>query len=156
MPRFWRENSNVVEIIPKKLTFFKKTHLYSTLNNDYEMTLKDSSEISLCTDAAETSSIPTLTFNFAKIGSLDASLKDRWVLITILNENWPQCGNFRIFLSLRFYVNSILENQKFKNCTFCEFLGSEFCYLVKLQPSKSAKIHKNQNWDPLNVLKWQI
>lgn len=50
---------------------------YSTLNNDYEMTLKDSSEISLCTDAAETSSIPTLSFNFAKIGSLDASLKDR-------------------------------------------------------------------------------
>ena len=50
---------------------------YSTLNNDYEMTLKDSSEISPCTDAAETSSIPTLSFNFAKIGSLDASLKDR-------------------------------------------------------------------------------
>ena len=62
---------------------------YSTLNNDYEMTLKDSSEISLCTDAAETSSIPTLSFNFAKIGSLDASLKDRWDFFTILEKIRP-------------------------------------------------------------------
>ena len=41
----------------------------------------------------------------------------------------PQCGNFMIFLSLKFYVKSILKNLE----------------VLKL-PSKSAK---------LNVLKWQ-
>ena len=35
-----------------------------------------------------------------------------------------QCGHFRIFLSLRFYVKSILE--KHKMVIFCNFRGSEF------------------------------
>ena len=30
------------------------------------------------------------------------------------------------------------------------FRGSEFCYFCKYQPSKNAKIHKNQNSEPLN------
>ena len=45
----------------------------------------------------------------------------------------PQCGNSRIFLSHRFYVKSILENLH--------------------SPLKSAKIHKNQHSEPLNVFK---
>ena len=32
-----------------------------------------------------------------------------------------------------------------KNCPFCHFRGCEFCSFGKFQPSKSAKIHKNQN-----------
>ena len=30
-----------------------------------------------------------------------------------------------------------------------------FAIFGKFQPSKSAKIHKNQNSEPLNVSKWQ-
>ena len=39
----------------------------------------------------------------------------------------PHCGNFRIFLSLRFYVKSILENIKVLKLLFLPFLGSAFC-----------------------------
>ena len=34
-----------------------------------------------------------------------------------------QCGNFRIFLSLRFYVKSILENLEVLKLLFLPFLG---------------------------------
>ena len=37
-----------------------------------------------------------------------------------------QCGSFRIFLSLRFYVKSILA-MKCNNCHFCHFMGCGFC-----------------------------
>ena len=55
------------------------------------------------------------------------------------------CGIFRIFLWLRFYVKSIVENLwvLWLNCYFCHFKGSEFCWFGKFQPSKSTKIHKN-------------
>jgi replication factor A1 len=49
---------------------------YSTLNNEYEMTFRDTTEVIPCTTEEETASIPTLTFNFCQIGQLDASLKD--------------------------------------------------------------------------------
>ena len=52
---------------------------YSNLNNDYEMTFRDNTEVYPCTDEAEASSIPTLSFNFCQIGQLNASLKDSTV-----------------------------------------------------------------------------
>ena len=48
---------------------------YSNLNNDYELTFKDSTEVVPCTDEDETSKIPTVQFDFCKINQLDASLK---------------------------------------------------------------------------------
>ena len=46
-----------------------------------------------------------------------------------------QCGKFSIFLSLRFYVNSILENvYKLKKCYFCN--------LGQFQLTQYAKIHE--------------
>ena len=33
---------------------------------------------------------------------------------------------------------------------------SEFCSFARFQPSKSAKMHKDQSLEPLNVLKWHI
>ena len=50
-----------------------------------------------------------------------------------------QCGNFRIFLLLRFYVKSILENVEVLKLLFCNFRG--------FQKSKFRVI---------NELKWQI
>jgi len=35
-------------------------------------------------------------------------------------------------------------------------MGSEFGWFGKFQALKSAKMYKNQNSEPLNVLKWQI
>ena len=50
---------------------------YSQLNNEYEITLKETTEIFPCTDSSEAAAIPTITFNFCKISQLDPSLKDR-------------------------------------------------------------------------------
>ena len=55
-----------------------------------------------------------------------------------------------------FTWNQFWGFQKCKICHFCHFKGSEFCSCCTLQPSKSAKIHKNQNSEPLNVLQWQV
>ena len=38
-----------------------------------------------------------------------------------------QCGKFRIFLTLRFYVKSVLENVTVQEMPFLPFLGCEFC-----------------------------
>ena len=63
----------------------------------------------------------------------------------------PQCGNFRIFLSLRFYVKSTFgESRSCKTAFFYHFRDTEFCWFGKFQPSISSK---NQNSSPLNVLK---
>ena len=67
-----------------------------------------------------------------------------------------QCGNFRIFLSLRFYVKSILEILEVLKLPFFHFRHSEFCWIGKFQPLKCAKIHKNQNSEPPKVSKRQI
>ena len=50
---------------------------YSTLNNDYELTFRDTTEVFPCTDESEAANIPTLTFNFCQIAQLNASLKVR-------------------------------------------------------------------------------
>jgi len=52
---------------------------YSNLNNDYELTFRDSTEVVPCTDEDEMSKIPTVQFDFCKISQLDASLKDTTV-----------------------------------------------------------------------------
>ena len=71
-----------------------------------------------------------------------------------LQSNTSQCGNFIIFLSLRFYVKSILGNLEVPKLLFLPFC--EFCPFGKNQDLKSAKIHKNKNSEPLNVSEWQI
>ena len=52
------------------------------------------------------------------------------------------------------YVKSILSKLNFEHLHIVK--GSEFCEFGYFQPSKSAKIDKNKNSEPLNVLKWQI
>ena len=58
-----------------------------------------------------------------------------------------QCGKFRIFLSLRFYVKSIFENLEVLKLTFLPFLGAlNFVNLVhfslqKVQKSMKIKIY---------------
>ena len=47
------------------------------------------------------------------------------VRVNFRNFHTVQCGNCRIFLSLRFYVKSILENLEVLE--FCNFRGSELC-----------------------------
>ena len=42
------------------------------------------------------------------------------------NTNVAQCGNFRIFLSLRFYVKSILENLEVLKLQFCHYWAPNF------------------------------
>jgi replication factor A1 len=50
---------------------------YSTIKNDYEITFRDSTEVVPCNE--DTSSVPSITFNFVKIADLNASLKDQVV-----------------------------------------------------------------------------
>ena len=52
---------------------------YSNLNNDYELTFRDTTEVHPCTEESELANIPTLSFNFCQIGQLNASLKDTTV-----------------------------------------------------------------------------
>ena len=61
-----------------------------------------------------------------------------------------QRRNFMIFLSLRFYVKSILGqcNVEVQNLPFFNFKGSEL--------TGSAKIHKSHYPEPPNVLKRQF
>ena len=47
---------------------------YSTLNNDYEMTFRDSTEVIACNEE-EGAKIPTLSFDFCQISQLNAGLK---------------------------------------------------------------------------------
>ena len=51
-----------------------------------------------------------------------------------------------IFLSLIFYVKSILEDLEVLKLPFLPFLGSEFCPFGTFQPSKSAKMHKKSKF----------
>ena len=68
-----------------------------------------------------------------------------------------QCGNFRIFLSFRILREiSFGEYKSSKTAVFGNSRGSEFSRIDKYQPPKSAKIHKKQNSEPLNVSKLQI
>jgi len=51
---------------------------YSTLNNDYELTFRDSTEMQMVSDE-DTSAIPSLSFEFVKISDLSANDKDKTV-----------------------------------------------------------------------------
>ena len=48
------------------------------------------------------------------------------------------------------------QSKSCKNAIFAHFWYSEFYQFCKFQPSKSEKIHKNQNSETLNVVKWLI
>jgi len=48
---------------------------YSTLNNDYELTFRDSTEMVLCEE--DTSDIPSVTFNFCQLSQLTPGHKDQ-------------------------------------------------------------------------------
>ena len=61
---------------------------------------------------------------------------------------------FHDFLSLRFYVKSILKNVEVLKLPFLAILESlDFGFLVNFSRQKFIKI---QNSEPQNVLKWQI
>jgi len=64
---------------------------YSTLNNEYEMTFKETTEVSLCTDSSESAAIPTVTFNFCKISALDPSLANSNVDILAIVKSAGDC-----------------------------------------------------------------
>ena len=59
---------------------------------------------------------------------------------------FAQCGNFMIFLSLRFYVKTILENLEVQNLLFFTHLGAlnfdfyEFCTFWRLKSTKLTKL----------------
>lgn len=63
---------------------------YSTLNNDYEITFKDTTEVMPCTEE-DTGSIPTLTFNFCQISQLNPGLKDSTVDIIGVVKTASDC-----------------------------------------------------------------
>ena len=53
---------------------------------------------------------------------------------------WPQCANFRIFLSFRFYVKSILDNVEVLKIAFFAILGTlNFDILVNFRLLKVQK-----------------
>ena len=64
-----------------------------------------------------------------------------------------QCGNSMIFLSLRFYVKSILEILEVQNLPFLAILEALNFIFGTFQLSKSAKMLRIQNSVPLNLLK---
>ena len=57
------------------------------------------------------------------------------------------------FLSLTFYVKSILEDAIF---AILVALNVRFGHLGKFQPSENAIIDKNHKWELQNVLNWQF
>ena len=63
-----------------------------------------------------------------------------------------------LFIAHKIAKMSVWEIGSSTTATFLPFQGLWICWLsnITLQPSKSAKIHKNQNSEPLNVLKWPI
>ena len=65
---------------------------YSTLNNDYEMTFRDSTEVIPCVDEDEASKIPTLSFDFCQISQLNAGLKDSTVDIIGVVKSATDCN----------------------------------------------------------------
>lgn len=71
---------------------------YSTLNNEYEITFRDSTEVIPCLDESEQSKIPTLSFNFCQINSLTPALKDSTVDIIGIVKS---CGDVATITSSR-------------------------------------------------------
>ena len=75
-----------------------------------------------------------------------------------LKVRTTHCGNFKILVSLRFYVKSILRIlcRIAKTAIFAILRAVNFVQMVNFSLKKSTKIHKNQNSEPLNVVKWLI
>ena len=73
-----------------------------------------------------------------------------WVLYTIFSNlvsalayTYTQCGNFRIFLSFRFYVKSIFENQELVKLPFFANFGDlNFVNLVNISLKKEQRFIK--------------
>ena len=66
--------------------------------------------------------------------------------LTMVSENTSQCGTFRIFLSLWFYVKLILDILEIlKNAVFHDFRDSEFWFLVNFILLKEQKLWKIQS-----------
>merc|ERR1712117_981481 len=63
---------------------------YSTLNNEYEMTMRNDTEIMPCNE--ESNSIPTLQFNFVKIGDLGDAAKDSIVDVIGICKSSSDCA----------------------------------------------------------------
>ena len=62
-----------------------------------------------------------------------------------------QCGKLSIYLSLKFYVKSILEDVKVQKMPFLQFKGSEMMVLVHFSLQKMQNITENHNSEALNV-----
>ena len=74
-------------------------------------------------------------------------------LLGIKSTVW-ECHDFSITQFLR-EIN--FEDSRSAKSAIFPILGAvNFVYLVNFSLQKSAKIHKNQNSEPLNVVKWQI
>ena len=68
-----------------------------------------------------------------------------------------QCGNFRIFLSLRFYVKSILEHLEVFFLPIFVISGIlKFVNLLNVSLQKRQKNHKKPNSEPLYGLEIRI
>ena len=67
-----------------------------------------------------------------------------------------QCGSFRIFLSLRFYVKSILGILEVQKLPFLPFYGLWILLIWSISALKKCKNSKKQNSKLKNMLKWQI
>jgi len=65
---------------------------YTTLNNDYELTFKDNTEVVPCIDEEETSKIPTIQFDFCQISQLNASLNGTNVDIIAVVKSAGDCA----------------------------------------------------------------
>ena len=57
---------------------------------------------------------------------------------------------YQIFCEINFRGSRLFKT------AILPFFGSESYQFGTYQPTKSAKIHKNPNSEPLNVVKWQI
>ena len=79
---------------------------YSKLNNDYELTFRDSTEMIPCHDNSD--NIPTLAFNFAKIGDLSNADKDS--LVDVI-------GKKKIDQMIYFFIKTFIV---FRNLQVCQ------------------------------------
>ena len=111
-------------------------------------------------------SSPVYQLKWIAIWQTRKELDTTRLLLTSNHYGWSltfnaQCGNFRIFLSFRFCVKSILEVLEVQKMSFCHILGLWSIDLGKSMPLKSANFikitfHWNQISETVNVLKCQI
>ena len=118
---------------------------YSNLNNDYELTFKDSTEVVPCTDEEETSKIPTVQFDFCKINQLDASLKVPFIyyVSTFIAQNLIWLPNFS--KKLGFFPQK--KKNFFFNITFWRNFHSVVWHFYHLKKKNAQKIRENVEVD---------